>query len=83
MTCSKHQVLGLQQLLAASAMIVSLEKIAAAGVLPEAEEQKIRVLIIQACRAFEIPSIAERPAPHLVEPHLVEPLLVEVARAPA
>lgn len=57
----------LQQLLAASALIVTCEKIAAADVLPEAEERQIRVLIAQACRAFEISSIAERPASQVID----------------
>lgn len=51
----------LQQLLAASACIVTLERIASSGILPDEEEASVRVLICRACRAFEIPTIAERP----------------------
>ena len=51
----------LQQLLAASALIVTLERIASAGILAESDEADIRRLIVRACRAFEIPTIAERP----------------------
>ncbi len=51
---------GLQQLLAASALIVTLERIASRGILPDNEEADIRVLICRACRAFDIPTIAER-----------------------
>lgn len=51
----------LQQLLAASALIVTLERIASSGILPENEEMNVRILICRACRVFEIPSIAERP----------------------
>jgi len=52
----------LQQLLAASALLVTCEKIAGSGVLPEHEEQDLRRLIARACKAFEIPTIAERGA---------------------
>lgn len=52
----------LQQLLAASACIVTLERLASSGRLPENEEAEIRQLICRACNAFEIPTIAERPA---------------------
>lgn len=58
----------LQQLLAASALIVRLERIATSGILPENDEADIRRLICRACRAFEIPTIAERPA----EPQVFE-----------
>lgn len=50
----------LQQLLAASALIVTCEKIVAAGWLPETEERNLRLLIGRACRAYQITSIAER-----------------------
>lgn len=50
----------LQQLLAASALIVRLERIASSGILPDNEEADIRILICRACRAFAIPMIAER-----------------------
>lgn len=52
----------LQQLLAASACIVALERICSSGVLPESDEASIRLLICRACRSFEIPTIAERPS---------------------
>ena len=52
---------GLQQLLAASALIITLERIASSGILPENDEADIRRMIVRACRAFEIPTIAERP----------------------
>jgi hypothetical protein len=58
----------LQQLLAASALIVTCERIASSGILSEDEEASIRRLICRACRAFEIPTIAERPA----EPRVFE-----------
>lgn len=50
----------LQQLLAASALLVSAEKIASMGVLPENEEAELRRLIIRVCGAFAIPTLAER-----------------------
>lgn len=50
----------LQQLLAASALVTTCERIAGSGALPEADEQALRVLIVNASRAFEIPTIAER-----------------------
>lgn len=55
----------LTQLLAASVMVLQLERIASSGMLPEDEEAKLRKLICRACRAFDIPSIAERPDPDL------------------
>jgi hypothetical protein len=51
----------LQELLAATALIVTCEKIAASGVLSEQDEQALRLILAKACRTFEIPSIAERP----------------------
>lgn len=54
------QTASLQQLLAASALIVQLERIASSGILPENDEADVRRLICRACRAFEIPTIAER-----------------------
>lgn len=51
----------LQQLLAASALIVTLERIASSGVLAENDEADARRLICRACKAFELPTIAERP----------------------
>jgi hypothetical protein len=53
---------GLKHLLAARQMIKVLERIASSGILPEADEAEIRQLICRACRAFEIPTLAERPA---------------------
>lgn len=50
----------LQQLLATSALIVTLERIASSGVLPERDEAEARMLIVRCCRAFDIPTIAER-----------------------
>lgn len=50
----------LQQLLAASALLVSAERIASSGILPESEEAELRLLICRVCRAFSIPTIAER-----------------------
>lgn len=50
----------LQQLLAASALIVTCERLASSGILPDEQEAEIRVLICRACRAFEIPTVAER-----------------------
>lgn len=52
----------LQQLMAASALIVTMERIASRGILPPDEEASIRLLICRACRSFEIPTIAERPS---------------------
>lgn len=51
----------LQQLLAASALLVSAERIASSGILPENEEAELRVLICRVCHAFDIPTVAERP----------------------
>jgi hypothetical protein len=44
----------LREQLAASALIVTCEKICKSGVLPEREELILRVLIVDACKAFEI-----------------------------
>jgi hypothetical protein len=51
----------LQQLLAASALLVSAERIASSGILPEKEEAELRMLICRVCQAFNIPTVAERP----------------------
>ena len=51
----------LQQLLAASALIVTCERLASSGILPIEQEQDIRRLIVRCCNAFEIPTVAERP----------------------
>lgn len=53
--------LTLTHLMAASAMATALQKICCSGVLPEAEEQNLRVLVVRSCRAFQIPTIAELP----------------------
>lgn len=50
----------LQQLLAASALLVTCERLVGSGRLPEDEEKNLRLLIVRVCRAFEIPTIAER-----------------------
>lgn len=80
----------LQQLLAASALIVTCERLVASGALAETEEQNLRVLIAKCCRAFEISSIAERPEPAndsdfdarlaLVAQALNAPLVMELPR---
>jgi hypothetical protein len=54
--------LPLHQLVAASALVTTCEKLCASGVLPEADEQNLRELIVKCCRAFEISTIAERSA---------------------
>ena len=61
--------LSLQQLLAASALITTCERICAMGYLPENEEQDIRVLIARASRAFQIDTIAERSASRPIVRH--------------
>lgn len=52
----------LQQLLAASALIVRCEKLCSTGALSGPDEEDLRRLIVKCCIAFEIPTIAERPA---------------------
>jgi hypothetical protein len=52
----------LQQLVAASALITTLERIVGDGLLDPEREMKARQLIVRCCNAFEIPTIAERPA---------------------
>lgn len=49
---------------AAFAMITRLERIAASGVLSEAEELHVRLLIVHACAAFRLATVAERPTRH-------------------
>lgn len=61
----------LQELLAASAMASALQKIISSGILPEAQEMDLRLLVVRSCRAFAIPTIAEVPA---------EPLRFELMR---
>ncbi len=53
----------LQQLLAASALIVTCERLARSGLLPEEQETDIRRLVVRCCNAFEIPTVAERADP--------------------
>lgn len=50
----------LQELLAASALIVTCEQICSAGSLSERDEQALRILLVKACKAFEIVPLAER-----------------------
>lgn len=52
----------LQQLLAASVLVTFCERLAREGKLPEADEKKLRELTVKVCNAFEIPTLAERPA---------------------
>jgi len=52
--------LTLLQLVAASALIETIEKQCRDGIHPEAEEMRLRELIAKACHAFKIPTIAER-----------------------
>lgn len=51
----------LQQLLAASALIVACEKICSSGVLSDSDERNLRILIVRAGKAFVLDSVAERP----------------------
>jgi hypothetical protein len=50
----------LQHRLAASALISTLERICSSGVLSPEDECDARLLIARSCRAFSIPTIAER-----------------------
>lgn len=50
----------LQELLAASTLIVTCEKLIALGRLPEQDEQALRIILVKVCRAFQMPTIAER-----------------------
>jgi len=50
----------LTQLMAASAAILTLERLASSGLLPEHEEQNIRLLALRVGKAFELDSKAER-----------------------
>lgn len=52
--------MNITELLAASALITTLERICSSGVLSDADEQDARLLIARSCRAFELPTIAER-----------------------
>lgn len=52
----------LQKLIAASAMITTLERIASSNVLPFEDEMDIRRLIIRAGRAFNLDALCERPS---------------------
>lgn len=51
----------LNELWAASALIVTCEKLISSGKLSEVDERNLRLLIARCCRAFNVPSIAERP----------------------
>lgn len=51
----------LRQLLAVSALIVSVEKITSAGILKESEEAELRELTVRVCNVFDMPTRAERP----------------------
>lgn len=53
----------LQQLLAASALIMKCKTIVASDWLPEAEEQDLRILLAKCCKAYGMLSIAERTTP--------------------
>lgn len=55
--------LTLLQIVAASALVETLEKQCRDGIHSEPEEMRIRSLVVRACRAFEMPTIAERTAP--------------------
>lgn len=71
----------LQQLLAASALVVKCEKLCGSGVLPESDEQTLRFLIVKVCKAFEIPTIAERPANNNADMDAqIKGVVIEMAR---
>jgi hypothetical protein len=57
----------LQELVAASAMITALERIASSGTLPVGEEIEIRLLIVRAGNAFMLDSIAERHVSNVIQ----------------
>lgn len=57
----------LQQLLAASNLIVFAERMASSGRLTEEEEKDVRLMVCRVCKAFNIPTIAERPSPLEIE----------------
>lgn len=56
----------LQELMAASAMMITLEKIASSNRLPVDEEINVRQLIVRAGKAFGLDSIAERPSADVI-----------------
>jgi hypothetical protein len=56
----------LQQLLAASALITKLERIASSGVLSLEDEIDARLLIVRAAQAFQFDTLAERPAAEII-----------------
>lgn len=56
----------MEKLLAASALILKLERIASSGVLSEDDERDAREIICKAYRAFALPSVAERPASNII-----------------
>ncbi|QPF86993.1 hypothetical protein IC762_12135 [Bradyrhizobium genosp. L] len=57
----------LQQILAASAMITTLERICSSGVLSERDESETRLMIYRACKAFSLPSVAERTSSNVIQ----------------
>lgn len=57
----------LQQLVAASAMITTLEHIAASGRLSIEQEKRVRRLVVQAARAFGFNTLAERPSSNVID----------------
>lgn len=57
----------LQELMAASAMMITLEKIASSGRMPTDEEIEIRLLIVRAGRAFGMDSRVERPTADVIQ----------------
>ncbi|MEY9806948.1 hypothetical protein [Bradyrhizobium elkanii] len=57
----------LKELMAASALIVTLERICGSGVLFMEEEISARVAISLATQAFGLDSIAERPTADVIE----------------
>ena len=57
----------LQELMAASAMMITLEKIASSNRLPIDEEIEIRLLVVRAGRAFGMDSRVERPTADVIQ----------------
>jgi len=56
----------LAEIVAASALITKLERIASSGVLSIEDEIDARMVIVKAARAFSFDSIAERPRTDVV-----------------
>jgi hypothetical protein len=72
----------LQELLAVSAMVTSCEQIVAAGVLPEAREAELRILIVRVSRAFGMPTVSERtPTPAANTNYTIERQLAAIREA--